>query len=176
MDSSCSVTNRKQDDFFSVPCEKSRSCSRRPERPAAGECNIKDIDGVGTQLASMRGKVVVLNFWGLGCAPCKVAIPHRNGLVASFEGDPVEFVAFATDPKANTAKHLKTHPFDYRQVPAAGKVAGDYRVRGWPTHVFIDKRGCVAASFVGGSKDVAERFRPVIERLLREKRSPRGSS
>lgn len=154
-------------DTWSDALLRSRDAAR-PSRKTAPAFRLTDLEGCSIDLEQLRGKVVVLNFWGLGCAPCKVEIPHLNELLARFADQPVEFLALGTDPADRIGAYLKKRPFHYRQLPAAGPVAGRYGVRSWPTHVFIDKQGKIAATFVGGSKDVAERFSPVILRLLRE--------
>ena len=44
----------------------------------------------------LKGKVVVLEFWGTDCGPCIKAIPHLNELVEQFSGKPVAFFPFLT--------------------------------------------------------------------------------
>ena len=56
----------------------------------------------GTDLTwdSLRGKVVVLEFWATWCAPCIAAIPHLNELADHFKSKPVQFIAI-TDEKSS---------------------------------------------------------------------------
>jgi len=137
-------------------------------RPRAAAFAGEDLDGRPLSLEKLRGRVVVLNFWGLGCAPCKAEIPDLSRMVASYRGKQVEFIAFATDEAGKLRTYLADHPFAYRVVAQAGGIAERYGVHAWPTHVIIDKRGRVAATFVGGGKNADQRFRPVIDRLLDE--------
>ncbi|MEM7204180.1 MAG: TlpA disulfide reductase family protein [Planctomycetota bacterium] len=137
-------------------------------RLAAPSFSARDLGAKAVDLAELSGRVVVLNFWGLGCAPCKAEIPDLSRMVEDYAGREVVFVAFATDAQAPLEAYLADHPFAYRVVPSAGAVAGQYRVRSWPTHVVIDRRGRVAATFVGGGIGADARLRPVIDRLLDE--------
>ncbi len=53
----------------------------------------------GTKLdaASLRGKVVVLEFWATWCGPCIAAIPRLNRLAERFKDQPVQFVAITAE-------------------------------------------------------------------------------
>lgn len=137
-------------------------------RPLAPEFSVRDLDDRALDLAKLGGRVVVLNFWGLGCAPCKVEIPHLSELADSYRDKPVDFIAFATDGADALRAYLADHPFTYRIVASAGHVASRYKVQAWPTHVIIDKQGRITATLVGGGVDQDERLRPLIERALRE--------
>ena len=57
------------------------------------ECYSMDlelIDGSGTvNIADLRGKVVVINFWGTWCGPCKAELPHFNQVASEYEGEVV---------------------------------------------------------------------------------------
>ncbi|MEQ8765878.1 MAG: TlpA disulfide reductase family protein [Planctomycetota bacterium] len=142
----------------------SQSAQGREPAPAF---SARTMDGEEVALAVLRGKVVVLNFWFIGCAPCRVEMPGLNTLVASYaERDDVVFVAFAADSEDALKPFLERSPFDYQVVPASSEVAADYAVQSWPTHVIIDRSGRVAARLTGGSADRHEDLRPLIDREL----------
>src|SRR5215207_201627 len=62
--------------------------------------NTTDINGKNVNLKNLKGKVIVLNFWFINCAPCRSEIPLLNALVDSFKtNDKVVFVAVALDDK-----------------------------------------------------------------------------
>jgi peroxiredoxin len=136
-------------------------------RPAPG-FRATELDGSPVDLQALRGKVVVLNFWFINCAPCKLEIPALNQLVAHYrERDDVVFLGLATDAAAPLKTFLRGTRFDYRIVPAASDMAEDYGVRVFPTHVLIDRQGRLAAMLTGGNEKRHEDLIPLIDRLLK---------
>ena len=118
--------------------------------------------------AALRGKVVVLNFWFIGCAPCKAEIPGLNQLVAEFKGQDVIFLAFALDSAEDLRDFLKKTVFNYEVIPDAGKLVEEqFKISSFPTHIIIDRSGAVEAVMTGGSEKRHEDIRPLIARSLK---------
>ena len=128
--------------------------------------NVTSLNGEKFDLAALRGKVVVLNFWFIGCAPCRVEMPGLNQLVSEFKGKDVVFIAFATDGAEDLQAFLKEKAFNYQIIPAASKVSEDYQVQAFPTHVIIGKDGQIISRLTGGSEKRHDDLRPLIERAL----------
>src|SRR6266850_4042132 len=63
----------------------------------------------------LKGKVVVLEFWKINCAPCVEAIPHLNELVEQFSNR-VVFISISDDNKDYLKKFLKRRPIKSRLV------------------------------------------------------------
>lgn len=57
------------------------------------------INGDTIELKKLRGKVVVINFWFIGCAPCIAEIPALNKLAEEYESEDVVFIAFSENTK-----------------------------------------------------------------------------
>lgn len=133
-----------------------------PAKPFSGA----SLDGNKLDLTALKGKVVVLNFWFIGCGPCRAEIPGLNQLVKEFKGKDVIFIAFASDEETELREFLKTRPFDYQIVAKGFDVSEDYQVTSWPTHVIIDREGNVASRLIGGSENRHKELRKLIERVL----------
>jgi thiol-disulfide isomerase/thioredoxin len=124
------------------------------ERKSAPEVRGQLLDGADWQLASQRGKVVVLNFWGSWCPPCRVETPDFDEVYKAVKGEGVEFVGVAVkDRKEAAAAFLTDKKISYPSLfDPAGKVTlrfRDLRTNGFPYTIVIDKQGRVAAVYVG---------------------------
>jgi thiol-disulfide isomerase/thioredoxin len=114
--------------------------------------NEKDLSGERFNLKEMQGKVVVLNFWFIGCVPCREEMPALNELVDKFkENKEVVFIGIALDEQSELSDFLKNTPFNYHIIPNGRFTASKYGIMFYPTHVVLDKQGKVVfhASGVG---------------------------
>ncbi|GAC1308159.1 MAG: hypothetical protein NVSMB24_21350 [Mucilaginibacter sp.] len=106
--------------------------------------NARDINGNKIKLKDLVGKVVVLNFWFIGCPPCRMEIPELNKIVLQYANDPnVVFVAIALDYKSDIKKYIKDNPFLYQIIDDGRMYADLYKIRSYPTNVILDKEGKV---------------------------------
>jgi len=97
-------------------------------------------------LHALRGKVVVLDFWGTWCPPCVAGLPHLNELVARYKGKPVQFIAVGHENQRKVAWFLKSHPIDaWIALDLDLSVYKDYSAFGIPHCVVIDQNGVIAA-------------------------------
>ena len=128
--------------------------------------SVQALGGRNFELASLRGKVVVLNFWFIGCAPCRAEIPELNRLVLEYADKDVIFIAVATDGEAELCVFLKEVPFNYHVVPGGGEVLGRYGYAGFPRHVVIDKAGVVRWSKTGSAVKTGAELKRAIDDAL----------
>lgn len=123
-------------------------------------------DGQKVDLAELRGRPVVLNFWSTWCQPCKLEHPHLVQAAQTYGPQGVAFygVLFSDDP-ANAARFLQRegHAFPVLYDPAQ-RVAIDYGVTGVPETFFIDANGQIVRK-VSGPVSFAE-ISATVEPLL----------
>ncbi len=104
----------------------------------------RDIDGTKWNLKHLKGKVVVMNFWFINCAPCRQEMPELNKVVEEYKNDSsVVFLSFCLDEKSSIQHFLASNPFNYKIVDNARYIAEQYKVSSYPTHVVLDKEGKV---------------------------------
>lgn len=118
---------------------------------------LKDIEGKAYSMAELKGKVVVINFWFIGCPPCRKEIPELNELVKEKSSDEIIFLAVATDRKRELTKFLGKTDFDYNIIPEGRSFAAAYSVSAYPTHIVIGKDSKItygAQGFGPGSIDL----------------------
>jgi cytochrome c biogenesis protein CcmG/thiol:disulfide interchange protein DsbE len=63
----------------------------------APEFALKNVQGGEITSASLKGKVLVLDFWATWCPPCKAEIPNYNQLAAQYKAQGVEFLGVTFD-------------------------------------------------------------------------------
>ena len=124
-------------------------------RPAAPAVSATSLTGSAIKLSSYRGRVVVLNFWGSWCAPCRVEAPTLAVLSEQYRAKGVDFLGDDVgDSPANalafTRKTDVTYPSindpGYAVVQQFSQVAP---VSDTPTTVVIDRTGHVAGMVIG---------------------------
>ena len=140
-------------------------------KPAAPAFSVTSLDGERFELGALRGKVVVLNFWFTGCAPCVAEFSELNGLVKKFKDKGVVFIAPTLDNVTTLKSFLKKHRFKYRVVPnAGGLIVSTYKDGSgevvFPTHIVIDREGKIDTR-VTGAERVGD-LRKAIARLVND--------
>jgi thiol-disulfide isomerase/thioredoxin len=109
--------------------------------PAA---SLSLLAGGALDLASLRGKVVVLSFWATWCVPCIQEIPIFNQLARAYKSQGLELIAVAyPDEGADVVKSfLKQHRMSYTQALGSESDAARFRVSDdRPDVLIIDKQG-----------------------------------
>jgi cytochrome c biogenesis protein CcmG/thiol:disulfide interchange protein DsbE len=131
------------------------------EGPAPG-FTLPRLDGQGdVQLASFRGKAIVLNFWASWCGPCKEEAPNLEAAWRRWRAQGVVFVGVdAQDFKGDAQKFGDRFDLTYPLVhDGSGKVVGDYGVKGFPETFFVDRTGKIVGDHVNGpvSRELLDR-------------------
>jgi len=136
--------------------------------------NVKTIKGETLKLNELKGKVVVINFWFEGCAPCIAELPALNKLNEDYKTKDVVFIAFGKDDTQTIMDFLKRRDFNFNHVSSDYDLSTDYCiVAGWPTNMVLDKNGVVRQIFCGGQLDerakteAYDKMKPTIEKHLR---------
>ncbi|MEK6406022.1 MAG: cytochrome c biogenesis protein CcdA [Acidobacteriota bacterium] len=130
-----------------------------PELAPAISLNL--LNGGALSLESLRGKVVVVDFWATWCVPCLSEIPMFNQLKKDYQPRGVEVVAISLDEEgaAKVKPFLKAHPMDYTQVIGDRSTAGAFNVddSSLPVTLLIDRQGRIRFRHVGiVKKDVLD--------------------
>lgn len=118
----------------------------------APDFNLPTSDGKSLKLSSLKGKVVILDFWATWCPPCRKGIPDLIDLKKKYGAKGVEIIGISVDQdtKPEVVPFIKDYGINYPVVYADNNVVMQYGgIRAIPTSFVIDKQGKIVASYEG---------------------------
>ncbi len=139
-----------------VASERATACVALKGEPQAREApdfELTGLDGKRVKLSSLRGKVVLLNFWATWCPPCVEEIPSLVALRGALKGKGFELVTVSVDEelpvlKAFLQKHLK-HPADLPVLSDPQKrSAAAFGTEKFPETYLIDAQGVIRQKYI----------------------------
>ena len=140
---------------------------------AAGEAapnfSLKGPNGVEVSLASLKGRVVLLDFWATWCGPCKKAMPGVQKLHERFAGKPVSVFGVDTwerGPADRAVKYMTDHGYTYGLLFDGDGLAKQYGMSGIPTFVLIGPDGKILFIGVGFHEGQDEHLAELIDKVL----------
>ena len=125
--------------------------SCKAEGPANLDLTMKDMNDADFKLSSLKGKVVLVNFWASWCAPCLAEIPEFIKVREELHGKGFEILGISTD---DTPEQLRDFASKYKtnyplvQVTAEAEEAYG-PVFGLPTSILVARDGSVCKRHFG---------------------------
>ncbi len=118
----------------------------------AVDFTLKDINGNDFKLSSLKGKYVIVDFWGSWCINCIKGFPKMKEYYAKYK-DKLEIVSVDcndADPRWKAA--VKKHELPWINVynpRGAGDITAKFGIKAFPTKMLLDPEGKVVKTFVG---------------------------
>lgn len=144
---------------------------RRAREPFAPEFSITTKQGEFLALEDLKGKTVVLDFWGTWCKPCLMATPGLIKMNKKFAEQPVVFIGVAVnDQEDSWAAYIDKNKLEWPQFfDQTRKVATPFKVSAFPTYIIIDGDGIVRARKSGWGPDTDGWLESEIKQALKKK-------
>lgn len=119
---------------------------------AAPDFQLIGYDGQPVNLADLRGKVVLLNFWASWCLPCAAEAAELEAIWRDYQHRGLVVVGVAyTDTDAAAKAYLARHGVSYPNAPdRQARVSRDYHVSGVPETFLLDRAGRIVPLEVAG--------------------------
>ncbi|MCC6333390.1 MAG: TlpA family protein disulfide reductase [Myxococcales bacterium] len=144
---------------------------RLPDDSVAPDFTVETLLGGPVSLSSLKGQVVVIDFWATWCGPCRDELPYLLKQVKAHEAKGVKFLAVSNDDLDE--QHEAVSAF-VKGMPDLGPYAAfgtpelghTYLVRALPTLYVIDRQGKIVASETGQASEtqIARWIEAALER------------
>lgn len=156
--------------FLPVACSDGSSSAPAVSQTgnAVPAVKVKDLRGKELDLATTRGKVLLINFWATWCGPCKHEIPDLSRLHRKYRDQGLLILGFTVDSgsASDVAPFLSEFGIEY-PVYMADEVRDQfYREPGIPMTIVVDRKGQVVKKLFGLTS--ADVFESAVLPLLNE--------
>jgi thiol-disulfide isomerase/thioredoxin len=104
-------------------------------------------------LNDYKSNIVIINFWATWCAPCKEEMPHLNQLKSKYKFKDIEIIPIniADEELKKSKEFFEELSIDNLEIfyGSSLDLAKEFKLRGIPTTIFIDKEGYEFARIIG---------------------------
>ncbi len=183
----------KNAERISKSIESARALLKMIGQPAPAIDPMEWVNGEPETLESLKGKVVLLDFWAVWCGPCIATFPHLKHLDAEYGSKGLTIIGvtrqynFSWDEATSNAsrskdpvsledemamleKFIAKYELTHRTMvtPENSKMQSEYLVTGIPHVALLDKQGIVRLVKIGSGSKNAEEIEAMVKTLLAE--------
>jgi cytochrome c-type biogenesis protein len=130
-----------------------------------------DLDGQPVTLASLRGKVVVLNVWATWCAPCRDEIPQLEALHEQYASQGVAMIGISIDAAGMGAEVNDFRQEHQMQYPVWLDPDHEFSLKfltmGVPETFVVDRRGNIRGRIIGALRPGDTRLVTAVQAALK---------
>jgi thiol-disulfide isomerase/thioredoxin len=131
---------------------------------------METTEGKTITAKSLRGKVILIDFWATWCKPCMLASPTMERLHKKFGSKGLVIIGANTGEESSkkgyaAAQYKSEHKYTYTFTRQNDRLAVEWGIQGLPSFILIDKKGVVREGFSGWHETQAE---PMIEGWIKK--------
>ena len=120
-----------------------------------------------TDLASLKGKVVFINYWATWCPPCRAEMPSLQKLYNDYS-DRIEFVFATTDAKKDVDRYFTANEFNLPTYNIVSSIPQQINTTSLPATFILDKEGKIFLEEFGAADWNGSNIRKMLDDLLKE--------
>lgn len=134
----------------------------------APSVRLRQMNDAPFSLESLKGNVVVLDFWAPWCVPCRASFPALDGLQTKYGKQGLRVLGLTLDTNDDAIiAFLNAVPVGFTILRDVSGQAGEaFNVVAMPTTFVLDKEGRIAARFEGGGASVHAKVEGAVSTLL----------
>jgi len=170
--------------FLSVPGAEAETAAEarrmvanplRARAPFAPDFSFTSEQKQDVSNASLRGKVVLMDFWGTWCPPCRASVPTLRNLSKKYAGKAFQLVSVSSDDDEDVWKtFIKAEHMDWSQyIDLPGNILHAFKVESFPTFVVMDKDGVIRFRQSGESPMTEGDLEDAINKYLKKESDPK---
>jgi thiol-disulfide isomerase/thioredoxin len=141
------------------------------QRAAPPDFSLPYLSGGTAALSSLKGKVVLLNFWATWCPPCRAEMPSMEALYRRFKQAGLEILAVNCAEKTpDVQRFISGNRYSFPvMLDSSGEISGRYGITGIPTTYILDREGKILLRVVGSLRWDDPGIIAAIEALLKSR-------
>ena len=136
---------------------------------AAPAFDLPDLNGGQVSLASLEGKVLVVDFWATWCGPCITEIPDYAEFWRKNQPRGVEVLGIVMDSGSpdDILDFVREYRIPYRQLLGDEEIAAKFGVnQGFPTTFVIDGKGVIRSKILGSPPTKFDKLQETVDAAL----------
>ena len=147
----------------------------RAREPFAPEFSFTTRENQPLSNAALRGKVVLLDFWGTWCPPCRESIPTMRELNKKYAEKGFQLVGVSSDnDQAVWQKFIEAQHMDWLEyIDLSGTVQNAFAIDSFPTYVLLDKDGVIRFRKSGFGDGTGADLEEAINKTLKRAPDPK---
>ena len=149
----------------------------RAREPLSPDFSIVALDGSAISNDSLRGQVVLLDFWGTWCPPCIESVPILADLRKKFSGRPFQIVGISSDHDEEAWKSfIVKQRMDWAEyLDASGQILDAFDVHEYPTFIVVGRDGIIRQRMAGLDAYTSVELYGAIDKWLKKPAAPRAT-
>jgi peroxiredoxin len=132
--------------------------------------NLVSTSGQNITLSNYKGYVLIIDFFAMNCAPCRLSIPHLIDLNNRYGKKGLQILGVSLDEGADKAvkAYIAEKKINYPVAMANEDMVNDYAIRSIPKLFIINKKGHIIEWYQGYNDDIEKSLETLIKKLLAE--------
>jgi thiol-disulfide isomerase/thioredoxin len=146
----------------------------RAREPFAPDFSFTSHDKEAISNSLLRGKVVLMDFWGTWCPPCRESVPVLRNIQKKYAGKSFQLVGVSSDDDEDVWRTFieaqKMNWTEYIDLP--GEVLEAFKIESFPTYIVLDKDGVMRFRQSGFGDTTAGELEDAINKALKRPSDP----